>query len=182
MIIGKRISKLTDEELISRYRNRKESKVVGELFNRYALLVVAICRKYHTDDAEAEDAAMVVFESLFQLLLKHDILSFKPWLMTVTRNQCLMALRKQKPNLHSDVDVLNIAEDQNMDVDKEELMNMLESALDALKPEQQLCLRMFYLEQKGYSEIAENTGLALKTVKSHLQNGKRNLLNMMKQP
>ncbi|MBI1266628.1 MAG: sigma-70 family RNA polymerase sigma factor [Cryomorphaceae bacterium] len=182
MIIGKRISKLTDEELISRYRNRKENKVVGELFNRYALLVVAICRKYHSDDAEAEDAAMVVFESLFQLLLKHDVAAFKPWLMTVTRNQCLMALRKQKPNVHVNADAVDIAEDQNTDVDKEHLLSLLESALDALKPEQQLCLRLFYLEQKGYSEIAENTGMALKTVKSHLQNGKRNLLNTMKQP
>lgn len=182
MIIGKRISIFSDEELISRYRARKENKVVGELFNRYALLVVGTCRKYHDSDEEAEDAAMLIFESLFQLLLKHEVASFKPWLMTVTRNHCLMSLRKKKIQTHSTIDVLNIAEVQDSSIDKEQLLSLLESALESLKPDQQLCLRMFYLDQKGYSEIAENTGWPIKTVKSHLQNGKRNLLNMMKQP
>jgi RNA polymerase sigma-70 factor (ECF subfamily) len=34
---------------------------------------------------------------------------------------------------------------------------------------------LFYLEKKSYQEIAENTGFTLMQVKSHIQNGKRNL-------
>ncbi|MFT6278588.1 MAG: RNA polymerase sigma-70 factor (ECF subfamily), partial [Flavobacteriales bacterium] len=50
-----------------------------------------------------------------------------------------------------------------------------ENAIDQLNPEQQKCIRLFYLEQKSYKEVADLTGYDMKKVKSFLQNGKRNL-------
>jgi RNA polymerase sigma-70 factor (ECF subfamily) len=38
-----------------------------------------------------------------------------------------------------------------------------------------LCIELFYLKQKSYKEIEEETQLDLKKVKSHIQNGKRNI-------
>ena len=38
---------------------------------------------------------------------------------------------------------------------------------------------MFYFSQKSYKEIAELTGFDLKQVKSHIQNAKRNLKNIL---
>jgi RNA polymerase sigma-70 factor (ECF subfamily) len=34
---------------------------------------------------------------------------------------------------------------------------------------------LFYLEKKSYQAIAEQTGFTMMQVKSHIQNGKRNL-------
>jgi RNA polymerase sigma-70 factor (ECF subfamily) len=51
----------------------------------------------------------------------------------------------------------------------------LENCIEKLVEEQQLCVRLFYLKQKCYQEIGDETGYDLKKVKSYIQNGKRNL-------
>ena len=53
------------------------------------------------------------------------------------------------------------------------------SALLELNPEQQLCVTLFYLEKKSYQEIADSSGFTMMQVKSHIQNGKRNLKIIM---
>jgi RNA polymerase sigma factor (sigma-70 family) len=59
---------------------------------------------------------------------------------------------------------------------------LLHRAMEALKPEQRQCLEMMYYDKKSYKEIVVLTGYSLKQVKSHIQNGKRNLKNMMAAP
>jgi len=55
----------------------------------------------------------------------------------------------------------------------------LEEALKQLKPEQQSCIQLFYIEEKSYQEVATITGFEIKKVKSYIQNGKRNLKILM---
>jgi RNA polymerase sigma-70 factor (ECF subfamily) len=57
----------------------------------------------------------------------------------------------------------------------------MHEAIKQLNPEQQQCINLFYLEKKTYAEVAEITGYTMLQVKSHLQNGKRNLKLMMEQ-
>lgn len=65
--------------------------------------------------------------------------------------------------------------------DKENLLlnertyNYLDEALKELNPEQQLCVTLFYIEKKSYQQIAEQSGFTMMQVKSHIQNGKRNM-------
>lgn len=51
----------------------------------------------------------------------------------------------------------------------------MEASLEELQKDQQICLKLFYLEKKSYQEIAEERGYTLLQVKSYIQNGKRNL-------
>ena len=51
----------------------------------------------------------------------------------------------------------------------------LETCMLTLNPEQERCIRLFYLEQKCYKDIVEETGYDMNKVKSYIQNGKRNL-------
>jgi RNA polymerase sigma-70 factor (ECF subfamily) len=44
-----------------------------------------------------------------------------------------------------------------------------------LNHEQKLCVTLFYLDKKSYTDIAAETGFTMMQVKSHIQNGKRNL-------
>ena len=55
----------------------------------------------------------------------------------------------------------------------------MEAALQQLNKEQKLCVTLFYLEKKSYQEITEQTNYSLMQVKSHIQNGKRNLKILM---
>jgi RNA polymerase sigma-70 factor (ECF subfamily) len=60
-------------------------------------------------------------------------------------------------------------------LEKETELEKLESCIAQLKEEQKLCVKLFYLQQKSYKQIEEQTKLELKKVKSFIQNGKRNL-------
>jgi RNA polymerase sigma-70 factor (ECF subfamily) len=54
-------------------------------------------------------------------------------------------------------------------------MELMETSLKELNPEQQQCVTLFYLNKKSYQEISDVTGFSMQQVKSYIQNGKRNL-------
>jgi RNA polymerase sigma-70 factor (ECF subfamily) len=55
------------------------------------------------------------------------------------------------------------------------VMDHLNRAIDSLNDEQKLCIELFYLRDLSYKEITDQTGMNESKVKSHIQNGKRNL-------
>ncbi|MFI5170944.1 MAG: RNA polymerase sigma factor [Chitinophagales bacterium] len=183
----KKFDSLADNDLIVAYKRTGDNKHVGELYKRYSHLVLGVCLKYLKSGAEAEDMAMIVFEKLLTDLKNHEIEHFKSWLYMVTKNQCLMLLRKQKGKETAELTV-NTSEDEDEtaveneliehldDVDLKEIqLQQLEEGLTKLNLEQKICVELFYLQHKSYVEVAEITGYDMKQVKSYIQNGKRNL-------
>ena len=55
----------------------------------------------------------------------------------------------------------------------------MERAITALKDEQRTCITLFHLDGLTYAEVATRTGFSLEEVRSHLQNGRRNLRLML---
>lgn len=173
---------LNDGELRERFRKSGDKVYIGELYRRYIHLALGVCYKYLRDKDEAYDAAMEVFESLYEKLNHHEIKSFKSWLYIVSRNHCLQQLRQQKKmtivslkeEFFSDVFMENVSF-QHHEEDKDELLAALPEMLNVLTPGQQQCLSYFYFDNQTYEEISLKTDFSIKQVKSHLQNGKRNL-------
>ena len=180
-----KINHQTDEELIINYRASEDKMVVGELFKRHALLCFAVCNKYLKSREASEDAAMSIFEKLFEDLKKHDIQNFKSWLHTVCRNYCLMQLRKpnmkiEKNFIHlnqenSFMELKNLLHQDINEKDKEYKLETLEKAIERLNNKQRQCIELFYLYHKSYDEISKHTGYSTNDIKSSIQNGKRNL-------
>jgi RNA polymerase sigma-70 factor (ECF subfamily) len=176
------LAKLPDNELIERFRYSHDNQYVGELYTRYAHLVLGLCIKYFEDVDVAKDATMSIFELLLHELKRHHIDHFKSWLYTVSKNYCLQELRKKKSrNKKEDLfkDFLQDTMESELDMhpkeQKELLLLRMEKLLPTLKNNQRLCLKMFYLEGKSYVDISYELNFSLKEVKSHIQNGKRNL-------
>jgi RNA polymerase sigma factor (sigma-70 family) len=176
------LAKLPDNELIERFRYSHDNQYVGELYTRYAHLVLGLCIKYFEDVDMAKDATMSIFELLLHELKRHHIDHFKSWLYTVSKNYCLQELRKKKSrNKKEDLfkDFLQDTMESELDMHpkehKELLLLRMEKLLPTLKNNQRLCLKMFYLEGKSYVDISYELNFSLKEVKSHIQNGKRNL-------
>lgn len=185
-IRSKSIKKFTDEELVERYVNSRKNSYVAELFNRYTVMVYGVCIKYLKDEDESKDATMQIFEKLITDLPKHTIRNFRPWLHMVTRNHCLMKLRKEAGiiNISTDDYVLESEDFVENGIDmhhiteaheKEAKYVKLEKAVEGLTDEQRKCIELFYYQKKCYDEIVEITGYSYKQVKSYIQNGKRNL-------
>jgi len=182
------IRKMSDLEVIARYRKTGNNECVGELYKRYSTLVFGVCLKYLKDEADAQDAVISIFEKLLDDLHKHEVSNFRSWLHSVARNHCLMALRerqsKQKKVIAFQAEnVVNgteqIDHEQEAKQLKETQLNELEEAIQALNEEQRTCIQLFFIEQKCYQEVADISGYTMKQVKSYIQNGKRNLKNIL---
>jgi len=61
------------------------------------------------------------------------------------------------------------------DMEREQLIQQLEAAVTTLVKEQRICIELFYLQRLTYALVAARTGYTVGEVKSHIQNGKRNL-------
>lgn len=170
---------MDDLELLTEFKERTDGQIIGEFYGRYGHLVFGTAFKYLKNRLDAEDLTMQVFEKLGDRIRNYRIQSFKSWLYMVTKNECLMTLRK-KENLTVQLENELVAEDTLSAKISEELkMEAMDSALETLKDDQKTCLYLFYFEAKSYQEIAELVGLDIKKVKSAIQNGKRNLkINM----
>jgi len=184
---SKNVNTLDDTFLIAEYKRTGDNNYVGELFKRYAHLVLGVCLKYLKNADEAQDMTMIVFEKLLSDLKKHEVEHFKSWLYMVAKNQCLMQLRKQKGKETVEININSSEEDDEKsvekdltghhdDVDLKEIkLQQLEEGITKLNSEQKICVELFYLQNKSYVEVAEITGFELNQVKSYIQNGKRNL-------
>lgn len=171
----KKYQSLSDEMLVLTYKNEHEKMCLSILYERYAHLVMGVALKYLKDGPIAEDLTSHVFEKLLEMLKKHDVENFKSWLYMVSKNECLMFLRKQKSQVPLELD--NITE-ENSDIDHNlynTQLNLLHEKIDVLKDDQKRCIELFYIQEKSYNEISLELKLTLNQVKSAIQNGKRNL-------
>ncbi|HLP14314.1 MAG TPA: sigma-70 family RNA polymerase sigma factor [Flavobacteriales bacterium] len=171
---------MSDEDIIQRYLRTDDNTMVGELYNRYARLVFGVGLKYLKNKEESKDVLFSVFEKLLADLKKYEIKNFKAWLYTYTKNECLMQLRKTKvKTIEKDVFDVQVGgvdeEEEEVEYNKEALLQSLEGHVEGLADEQKQCIKLFYIENKSYGEISEETGLTFNQIKSFIQNGKRNL-------
>lgn len=166
---------LEDAELIALYKSSRDRDAFSVIYERYGHLVMGTCMKYLKDEFEAEDLTSKIFEELGDKILKHEIDYFKGWLYRLSKNECLMFLRKQKTRFLNGSQVELLESEQQEPERREEQLTLMEKSLALLKSEQEKCLRLFYLEDKSYQEVSDLLEISLKQVKSAIQNGKRNL-------
>ena len=119
---------------------------------------------------------MDIYEKLEPALQNTEVKNFKSWLYVMTKNHCLMQLRKKQPektsleNMEIPMAAHPTGEDQT-----ENNLQKLEECIETLKPEQKECVSWFFLQEMSYKQIEEKSSYTLKQIKSNIQNGKRNL-------
>lgn len=166
----------SDEDLVTRLRHG-DTLALGLLWDRYAHLLLGVGLKYLKDAERSKDTVVELFADLPALLKKHSVERFRPWVHAVMRNRCLLALRSDHrttplseelmpgpPSDEADHALLHEAE-----------LQRLEEAITRLNDAQRACITLFHLERHSYLEVAQRTGHSVEQVRSHLQNGRRNL-------
>jgi RNA polymerase sigma-70 factor (ECF subfamily) len=169
----------SDQELLEKYRSTQDTAVLGVLYERYMHLVYGACLKYLKDAETSKDAVMNIFEELVVKLKTHRVDNFRSWLFVVSKNHCLMHLRREGKIKTTEIPeaVMQSEDDAHLNgvMEKEKHLVALEECLDKLPAEQQRMVRMFYLENRCYNDIADSTGMEWNRIRSHIQNGRRNL-------
>ena len=170
----------TDKELVAAFKESGEMNYLSVLYQRYMELVFGVCLKYFKDAERSKDAVMEIFEELNTKLRQHEVENFKGWLHVLARNYCLMQLRSPRNVKTTEFSANFMQSEENTHLngealEKESNFIKLEQCLQTLPDEQKDTVRLFYLENKCYNEIAEITGYDWNKVRSYIQNGRRNL-------
>ncbi|MEY3179418.1 MAG: hypothetical protein RJB42_1661 [Bacteroidota bacterium] len=183
------IEQYSDATLLDLYKKDKDTKWLGYLFERYSLLVFGVCMKYLKQVNDAKDATQQVFEKAFVEINKYEVTYFKSWIYSIAKNHCLMQLRGKG---HQTVFMDTLPEEFGEELSPIELFDSKEDLLEKqienlgeaiqhLNQEQKTCIELFYLQKLSYRDIEEKTGFNFQQVKSHIQNGKRNLRIFLEQ-
>ncbi len=183
-LIPQSIHDKDDNELLQNFYADHDNKWLGILLPRYTLMLLGVCMKYLKNEEDAKDCVQQIFLKIINELHKYKVDHFKSWAYMIAKNHCLMKLR-DKGKLSAELNekigpiISNEAEDKLNPDQKDYLLSKMENALSQLNEEQKRCIKLFYLEKKSYSEVAAATGFTMLQVKSHIQNGKRNLKLMI---
>lgn len=183
MWLFKKKTYLSDEELIAAYKATGNTGLVGDLFEKHVKTVYGACLFFFRDKTEAQDATMQIFEKLLSELKKKDVINFKGWLSFVVRNHCITIIRQNKSRFskregHQGFEFESPNEEEEnylAGTSNNELLQRLPEFIHQLNEKQKECIELFFINNKSYQEIADLKNYSINEVKSHIQNGKRNL-------
>ena len=169
----------SDEELLSLFKDTSKAEYFQQLYERYIPLIYGLCLKYLQNTEQSQDAVIDIFENLSQKIQGYEIKIFKNWLYSVVKNHCFHILKENKREIIVNFDsqlmesepILDLLS-ENANEDKEDALS---KCLEQLPEPQRISVEKFFYEDKSYAEIVDETGFHLKSVKSYIQNGKRNL-------
>ena len=180
---SERYKHIDDADLLENFYKDHDNKWLGILLPRYTLLLLGVCMKYLKNEEDSRDCVQQIFLKVINELHKYRVEYFKSWIYMIAKNHCLMKLRGNKAIAVELNEQITPTVNDNLDhterIEKDKLLTKMQNAIEKLNPQQQQCVNLFYLQKKSYAEITEITGLTMLQVKSHLQNGKRNLKMMM---
>jgi RNA polymerase sigma factor (sigma-70 family) len=184
---------ISDQELLDNYSQSHENHWLGILLERHTLLIYGVCRKYLKDPEEAKEMVQQICLKVVTDFERYKVDHFKSWLYAVALNFCNFRLRRKKRLMYElslpDINLEVAAEKARSEEDsldngleqswQQKNLEILPQAMAELNLAQRMCLTMFYLERMSYQEIAGKTKYSTAQVKSNIQNGKRNLKNIL---
>lgn len=172
---------LDDKELVAAIAGGA-AEALAELFDRYAGMLTALSQRIVKDMADVEEVLQETFLQVWNQARRYDPArsSVSTWLVLITRSRSIDRLRsrqvKQRTALAAQQEnpVTHTSPQGVGNVLLQERRSRLRDELAKLPPEQRQALEMAFYGGMTQSEIAEQTGIPLGTVKT------RTLLAMKK--
>jgi RNA polymerase sigma-70 factor (ECF subfamily) len=170
-----------DADLLEALRAGDRRAVLEGLMQRYRQKVLHLAFSILRDPELAEDLSQTVFVKAWQALPKFDgRAALGTWIYAITRNTCLMEIRRRKPVVSMDDPDSSVAVAVEIatatgpaaDPERDNLLRMV----DRLPANQQQAVRLFYLEDRSYETVAELMGMPLGTVKNLLHRARKQLM------
>jgi len=158
--------------LVERVRSDKDQAAFADLFRYFAPRVKAFLIKSGSDAALAEECAQEVMATVWNKahLFDPERASVATWIFTIARNRRIDVLRRQKRPEPEDLPWGPEHEpDQAEAISLQQESEQLGKALAALPENQRVLIERAYFGELSHSEIAEETGLPLGTIKSRIR-------------
>jgi RNA polymerase sigma-70 factor (ECF subfamily) len=173
----------SDLALIERIKQR-DARALGELYDRYATRVYSLALAIAQDEMSAQEIAQDVFLKVWSRPERYtfDDNRFGAWLLMIARHAAIDHLRREKRRLSDalSIDDGNFPELPDLDHDSNARWRELQSVMQALPHEQRLVIILAFYHGLSQSEISDQLGLPLGTVKTRLRLGMQKLRVVMK--
>lgn len=169
--------------LVERVREQKDRAAFADLFRHFAPRVKAFLMKSGAGEALAEECMQEVMATLWTKAHMFDPsrASVSTWVFTIARNRKIDAMRRQRRPEPEDLPWGPEAEPDQVDVITfQQESEKLAKAIAELPEKQRELIERAYFGDLSHSEIAEETGLPLGTIKSRIRLALERLRHAMK--
>lgn len=151
------LTTLSDEELVHRYVQTRQSVYFQALYNRHHALVYRFCRHHIRQREDAKDVTQEIFvRTLRGLGTYAGRSSFKTWLRAIARNYCLDHSQRQKRSRLRYYEPEYLLALNQPDLSEPPLPNWepLYKAMQRLRPAEHRLLMSFYYDRMSIRALA----------------------------
>lgn len=157
---------------------------VAECIDAYSGLVWSLSRRFLAIEADAEDAVQEIFMELWSTAGRFDpsVASEATFISMVARRRLIDRRRRMERQPHSqslDETQHGLSEGGQRALEASAETQRVIDVLKTLKPEQQEVINMSSWLGMSHAAIAEETGIPLGTVKSHMKRGLTTIRNAL---
>ncbi len=187
----KRLSDLSDEELIKVYQDENTLEAYEILVKRYKDPLMNFVYRFVGDRDVCTD---VVQETMIKFYLNKDsyrsFAKFSTWIYTIAANLAKNELKRRKRRVIFSIDNSDDEKSPQIEdkmflapdraADSEIRNEIIQKALLKVKPVYREVVILRDIQDLSYEEISEITGLAIGTVKSRINRGRIQLQKLLK--
>ncbi len=179
---------LIDADLVIEYQSGNK-KAFAVLVKRWHLIFCKIAYRYVKDASLSKDIAQESWTSILnKIKTLKDPNKFKSWAISIVNRKAIDFLRKsnrKRTKLTSyyreNYSALNLEEDKNEDIEKQiRIKVQLKKEIEKLSYNQQMIIKLFYLEEYSLKEISELLKISIGTTKSRLFHAREKLKSILK--
>ena len=164
----------TWDELLVRVGRDRDKSAFAELFDYFAPRVKSFLLRFGTDMSLAEEIAQEAMIMVWRRAETYDSRqsAASTWIFTIARNKRIDRLRRENrplPDMTDPAVMPESIETGEIQVARMQQEKKIRHALKNLPEEQAKMIFSAYYEEKSHREIAEESGVALGTVKSRIR-------------
>jgi RNA polymerase sigma-70 factor (ECF subfamily) len=172
----------SDEEILAQIA-AKDQTAVAELYDRYSRTIYGALLRLLRDTDDAEDILQEVFVQVWlkAATYKPELGAPKFWLVRIAHNRAINLVRSKRAKMKKaeipiDSDPVNnstdlVASDLFTETANAEESALISEAMNKLPKDQALLLDLAFFQGYSHSEISEQLGMPLGTVKTRIRNG-----------
>lgn len=177
MVSGASSSPQLDESQWISQVAQQDQLALSQLYDRYAQIIYSIAYRSLGSVEESEELVMDVFAQVWKTANRYDASKSRvdTWLFMIARSRIYDRLRSRQrqakvtDSLIAFDEVKTMSEDSSIEIS--ERRAIVVSAMGTLPIEQRQVLELSYYGGFSHREIAEQTGLAIGTVKTRIRLG-----------